>query len=297
MMSLPPLERPKQKPIRKVEGSGDIILASYLQFASKITNDDSASAEDLRSIIDKCKRYFDKGEFDKELNYLQEAIKRYQNNSDLWNYKGVALSKLGQNNEAIYCFDIAAKLNPMSANLWMNKAHCLSKLGRIEDSIKSLDNALELDVNNSRAWSLKTTLLINQRKYMETLECLEKATRIINDKVLLNNKGVALVGLGRYLEAIQSYDNALKIDPNYDLTLNNKGLSLYNLGRSQEAINCFDRILILNPNVKHVLINKYYALNKLGKTKEAELCYERSQKIDLGYNKKELYDANGRLIS
>jgi tetratricopeptide (TPR) repeat protein len=122
-------------------------------------------------------------------------------------------------------------------------------------------------------------------------------TRIINDKVLLNNKGVALVGLGRYLEAIQSYDNALKIDPNYDLTLNNKGLSLYNLGRYQEAINCFDRILILNPNVKHVLINKYYALNKLGKTKEAELCYERSQKIDLGYNKKELYDANGRLIS
>jgi tetratricopeptide (TPR) repeat protein len=79
--------------------------------------------------------------------------------------------------------------------------------------------------------------------------------------------------------------------------LNNKGLALYRLGKYQEAINCFDRILILNPNVKHVLINKYKALDKLGKTKEAELCYERSQKIDLGYNNSEVYDANGRLIS
>jgi hypothetical protein len=31
MMSLPPSKRPKQKPIRKVEASGDIVLASYPQ--------------------------------------------------------------------------------------------------------------------------------------------------------------------------------------------------------------------------------------------------------------------------
>jgi tetratricopeptide (TPR) repeat protein len=298
IMSLPSEQIPMQTPIRKGEQSGDIILVSYPQLArQKTAYSESVPIEDLKSVVNKCRQYFDKGEFKLELDYLQEAINKYPNNSDLWNYKGVALAKLSRYDEAISCFDIAIMLNPKSANLRMNRGDSLSKQGRIEESIKSFDNALMLDVNNSRAWSLKARLLINQKKYEAALECLDKATQITNEKVLWNDKGFTLAGLGRYQEAIQSYENGLKIDPNYDVTLNNKGLALYRLGKYQEAINCFDRILILNPNIKHVLINKYKALDKLGKTKEAELCYERSQKIDLGNNNNELYDAHGRLIS
>jgi tetratricopeptide (TPR) repeat protein len=91
---------------------------------------------------------------------------------------------------------------------------------------------------------------------IQALECLNMATQKINDKILWNDKGVALDELGKHHDAILAYDKALRIDPNFDITLNNKGLSLYKLGKYQEAINCFDRILILNPNVKHVLINK-----------------------------------------
>jgi tetratricopeptide (TPR) repeat protein len=296
LMSLPPSKRPKQKPVRKLVASGDIVLAHY-PIAKKIAYNELDSVEDLKSIVNNCRQYFDNGEFELELDYLQEAINRYPNDSDLWNYKGVALAKLSRYDEAISCFDIAIMLNPKSANLLMNRGDSLSKQGRIEESIKSFDNALTLDVNNSRAWSLKARLLLNQKKYEEALECLDKATQKTNEKVLWNDKGFTLAGLGRYQEAIQSYENVLKIDPNYDVTLNNKGLSLYRLGKYQEAINCFDRILVLNPNSTHVLINKYNALNKLGKTAEANRCYKRLQKIDAGYNKKELYDANGRLIS
>lgn len=300
IMSLPPEQIPLQRPIRKVEQSGEIILASYPHLARRnAVYVESTPVKDLESVVNKCRQYFKKGEFKLELDYLQEVINRYPNNSDLWNYKGVALSKLSRYDESISCFDIAIMLNPKSANLWMNKGDSLSKQGRIEESIKSFDNALKLDTNNSRALSLKAKLLINQRKYEEALECLDKATQKTNEKVLWNDKGVALAALGRYQEAIQSYENALKIDPNDGVSLNNKGLSLYNLRKYQEAINCFDRILVLNPNVRNVLINKYKALDKLGKTTEADRCYERSQrcKAVMGYSNRELYDANGRLIS
>ena len=251
IMSLPPEQIPMQRPIRKVEQSGEIVLASYPHLAKRNTvYNKPVATKDLESVVNKCRQYFSKGEFKLELDYLEEALTRYPNNSDLWNYKGVALAKLSRYDEAISCFDIAIMLNPKSANLWMNKGDSLSKQGRIEESIKSFDNALKLDTNNSRALSLKARLLINQRKYEEALECLDKATQKTNEKVLWNDRGVALAGLGRYQEAIQSYENALKIDPNYDVTLNNKGLSLYNLGKYQEAIDCFDRILVLNPNVK-----------------------------------------------
>ena len=42
----------------------------------------------------------------------------------------------------------------------------------------------------------------------------------------LNNKGLALKNLGKYQEAIEWYDKALKIDPNDIYALNNKGLAL-----------------------------------------------------------------------
>ena len=52
----------------------------------------------------------------------------------------------------------------------------------------------------------------------------------------MNNKGLALNNLGKYEEAIEWYDKALKIDPNDVNALNNKGKALYNLGKYQEAI-------------------------------------------------------------
>ncbi len=41
-----------------------------------------------------------------------------------------------------------------------------------------------------------------------------------------NNKGIALKDLGKYEEAIQAYDKAIEIKPDYHLAWNNKGIAL-----------------------------------------------------------------------
>jgi tetratricopeptide (TPR) repeat protein len=161
----------------------------------------------------------------------------------------------------------------------MNKGDCLLRQGRVEDAMKSFGNATGTDGNNSYTLSFISKSLLNQGKYKDALEFLEKAAQHIDKKVLWNDKGTALSGLGRCYEAVQCYDNVLKIDPNYETSLNNKGLCLMSLEKYQEAIHCFNRILFLRPNVKHVLMNKYEALTKLGKIKDAEKCYERARKI------------------
>lgn len=113
IMSLPSEQIPMQRPIRKGEQSGDIILVSYPHLARRKTAySKSVPTEDLKSVVNKCRQYFDKGEFKPELDYLQEAINKYPNNADLWNYKGVALTKLNRHDEAISCLDIAIMLNP-----------------------------------------------------------------------------------------------------------------------------------------------------------------------------------------
>jgi len=61
--------------------------------------------------------------------------------------------------------------------------------------------------------------------------------------VVLNNKGVALSRLGKYNEAIEVYDRALQLDPEYVSAWNNKGVVLSRLGKYAEAIEAFDRAL------------------------------------------------------
>ena len=54
--------------------------------------------------------------------------------------------------------------------------------------------------------------------------------------LLCTTKAVALDNLGKYQEAIEVYDKALKIRSRMMLiALNNKGLALNNLGKYQEA--------------------------------------------------------------
>ena len=53
---------------------------------------------------------------------------------------------------------------------------------------------------------------------------------------VLYNKGVALGKLGEYAQAIQYYDQALAIEPNYTGALVGKGFALDQLGSNNQAI-------------------------------------------------------------
>jgi tetratricopeptide (TPR) repeat protein len=183
-MSLPVEQRSAQRPITKVEQSGDIVLAYYPHLTIKqATYSQPTSVEDLRLIIDRCKQYYEKGEYKKELDYLQQATNRYPNDFDLWNIKGMALVELKKYDEAIRCFDVAITLNPKSPTLWMNKGDCLLQERRLEEAMKSFSNATNMDVNNSYTWSFMSKSLLNQGKYLEVLDLLDKATQYIDKKI------------------------------------------------------------------------------------------------------------------
>ena len=68
------------------------------------------------------------------------------------------------------------------------------------------------------------------------------------------------INLGKYDEAIQYYDKALQVDPNYTDALNNKGDALYDLDKYDEAIQIFDKALQIDPNDTDALNSKGDAL-------------------------------------
>ncbi len=63
-----------------------------------------------------------------------------------------------------------------------------------------------------------------------------------------NNKGVILTKLGKYNEALDCFDSALKLNPGVSDTWLNRGIALVKLNEYEEAMDCFDRALQLDPN-------------------------------------------------
>ena len=59
-----------------------------------------------------------------------------------------------------------------------------------------------------------------------------------------------------YQKALESYNKAIAIKPDYDYAWNNRGWSLENLKRYQEALESYDKAIKINPNNQLAINNR-----------------------------------------
>ncbi|HEY9662142.1 MAG TPA: tetratricopeptide repeat protein, partial [Allocoleopsis sp.] len=109
-------------------------------------------------------------------------IKIKPDDHEAWYYRGVALSALGHNEEAIDSYRKAIDLKPDYYQAWFSLGNALSALGDKEHAIDSYNKAIEIKPDDHEAWYYR---------------------------------GVALSVLGRNEEAIDSYRKAIDLKPDY----------------------------------------------------------------------------------
>ena len=91
----------------------------------------------------------------------------------------------------------------------------------------------------------------------------------------LYNLATELANVGRNVEARQTFETVLGIDPEHFETLNNLGNVLAELGRIDEALACYRRALQLQPLNRKAIENMALVLLKHGKGGEAVGLYRR----------------------
>ena len=65
-----------------------------------------------------------------------------------------------------------------------------------------------------------------------------------------NNRGYAYAGKGEYDRAIEDYDQAILLNPNYAMAYNNRGYAYNDKGDYDRAIDDFDQAIRLDPNLR-----------------------------------------------
>jgi tetratricopeptide (TPR) repeat protein len=108
-----------------------------------------------------------------------------------------------------------------------------------------------------------------------------KDSALSNDRraAILSDRGVAYMRSGQPKLAIEDFNRAAQLFPEYAAIYNNRGTVLVSLGLLKEAIKDFDRALVLAPGYAAAYNNRAGALMKLGQVSNAILDYTKGVQL------------------
>jgi Tfp pilus assembly protein PilF len=139
-------------------------------------------------------------------------------------------------------------------------------------------------------------LALNARKqHQKALESFDLAIQLQPDFFEAHgNRGAMLAALGRHHDAIQSYRTALAIKSDFADAHCNIGSALTHLQRYDEALASLDRALALRPDYPDALYNRGNALKALKRYEEALESYDRA--IALQPNHADAHNNRGQVL-
>ena len=157
----------------------------------------------------------------------------------------------------------------------LDKGESLINSGKYKEAIETFDEVLRINSDISALITLSNFNNEGTRddsgEYLKVLEV---------SVIALNWKGGALYKIGKNHEALEVFDQALKIEPENEGILYNKGRTLNELGKYGEAFTILVEVLSINPRSTLALNSIGYTLSKLGKRDNALAAFDAALKID-----------------
>ncbi|MGZ3623939.1 MAG: tetratricopeptide repeat protein [Ktedonobacteraceae bacterium] len=208
------------------------------------------------------------------------AFDHYQ--IDAWVLKSTILAQLNQYDEALVALNHALTIDPTNAEAWYRKGTILVVLTKRDaEAVTAFEQALAINPTNATAWYLKGTSLRALMQHEEAIVAFDHTLALDPTNAgAWYLKGASLFTLNRYKEATVALNHALTLDPTNTDTWLKQGGALYALGRYEEAIETFDHFLALMPNDVNAWALKSISLNLMERHEEAVVAFDHTLALD-----------------
>lgn len=191
----------------------------------------------------------DLNRYDQALFSYNQALASDNQNAELWTGYGMLLSRLGRNGEAATAFTNAVTISPTYSLALAQQCAALNRVGNYEEAAKACETALQKGDNQ---WG--TT----------------------NPAVAWNQQGNSLTALGRYEEALASFQRAIALQATYGDAWSNRAVTLWVMGRYDEALLSSNHAISLNQSSSRAWYNHARILTTLGRFEEALAAYQQA---------------------
>jgi tetratricopeptide (TPR) repeat protein len=158
----------------------------------------------------------------------------------------------------------------------LSNQRLLSTIERIERRIFELEHTA---AHPAAPAATPTETVIMQSETEVPRRQSAEAEQAAHFNVLLG-KGRAFLNSNRVQEAMDCYDEILKVDANHPEALIKKGAALERLKQDQEALRCYDRAIKADRNMTLAYLCKGGVYNRLARFDEAVACYEQALQVE-----------------
>ncbi len=97
-----------------------------------------------------------------------------QERGEFLNDKGMALLGVGEYEQAMECFEVAAKTDPLNGEIWGNLGAAYGRSRRYTEALKALDKGLEFDPDSIQVRKNLAVTHLKMKNYERVIETLEK---------------------------------------------------------------------------------------------------------------------------
>jgi tetratricopeptide (TPR) repeat protein len=165
---------------------------------------------------------------------------------------GVEYTRINRYEQATETLERAARLaedDGLAQEAWVNKGAAHAELEEFDAAIGAHQEALRIDDDSEQAATAETNL------------------------------AYALWESGRSEQALEHAERAVEIDPRFAQAWYNRGFFLSERGLLEEAVDCFDNAIRLGFRQPELLEEKARALEELGEDEAAERAAEEADEI------------------
>jgi Flp pilus assembly protein TadD len=198
---------------------------------------------------------------DEAIKYIEQALALDANHAASYNLLGMAQFKNKNYAAAAEAYEKYVEFNPKDSEAFANLGFVYEELGESGKAETAYLNSVALDGNANASFGL-ATLYFEQKKFPEALDSAQKSiAKNSRFPAAHNLLGVILNQMGRYEEAVASFQNALKLAPD-DVNLSiNLGIAYINTKDYARAREIFEKTLpqVQDPSLK-AKINEYLKL-------------------------------------
>jgi len=165
---------------------------------------------------------------------------------------GLSYTRIHRFEEATETLERAARFaeaDGLEQEAWVNKGAAHAELEEYDEAIGAYREALDIDDDSEHAATAEANL------------------------------AYALWEFGRHEQALEHAERAVELDPRFPQAWYDRGFFLLERGLAEEAVDCFDNAIRLGFRNANVLDEKARALEELGEDERAEAVAEEAEEL------------------
>ena len=164
------------------------------------------------------------------------------------------LLQMGQPKQAAKLAALAVRLDPQDERLWSVLAEAQLRSDDLEQAGQSLARAKNLNPDKAGLWFAQGALALRDERPEEALPLIRRGLEL-DPKIpaAYFDLGNAHIMLDDLSSALDSFERATNLKPDFWEALNNQALVLYEMGNTDEAIHRWRAVLKLEKNAEPML--------------------------------------------